>query len=151
MEALTLIQETRSISEMANICISAIKEGEVEPLVAYINLSKLAKVIDTIKDDTDVRDIALRELAKYGKRATFGDTTLEEAEVGVRYDFSGCGDSKLAEMYAVRDRILADIKDREKMLKNIPATGMADAETGEVIYPAVKTSKTQIKVTIKKS
>lgn len=151
MEALTLIQETRSISEMANICISAIKEGEVEPLVAYINLSKLAKVIDTIKDDADVRDIALRELAKHGKRATFGDTTLEEAEVGVRYDFSGCGDSKLAEMYAVRDRILADIKDREKMLKNIPASGMADAETGEVIYPAVKTSKTQIKVTIKKS
>jgi hypothetical protein len=43
------------------------------------------------------------------------------------------------------------IKARKEMLKHIPIGGMADTETGAIVYPPVKTSKTIIKTTFKKS
>ena len=95
-------------------------------------------------------DITQRELAKYGKRHQFGDCTLEEVEAGVRYDFSGCGDSKLSDLYALRDANAAEIKGREAMLKALPASGMADPETGEMVYPPARSAKTTIKTTFKK-
>lgn len=38
-------------------------------------------------------------------------------EAGTRYDFSQCGDSKLADLYALCDANVTDIKARGAMLK----------------------------------
>lgn len=135
---------------MAEMAIAAVVNGDIDPINAHINVSRIEAAIKIYKDNEDVRRITLDELAKYGKTATFGDCKLEEAETAVKYDFTVCGDSKLADMYQQMDALKADIKAREQMLKTIPAGGMADPDTAEIVYPPVKTSKTAIKTTFKK-
>ncbi|WP_418412972.1 hypothetical protein [Alistipes putredinis] len=88
--------------------------------------------------------------SRSGKSHQFGDCRLEEAEVGVKYDYADCGDSKLYDMYATLESLKADIKERETMLRQLPVSGLADPETGEMLYPPVRSSKTSIKTTFKK-
>lgn len=151
MENAILLRETRSVAELSQGAINAIVEGYIDPITAHINLSRLETAIKQIKDNGEVRDITLRELSKYGKRQSFGDCTLEEAESGVRYDYSECGDSILNELEAQKAAIEIEIKARQAMLKHIPISGMASPETGEMVYPPARSSKTVIKTTFKKS
>lgn len=146
-----LLRETATVTELANNAILSIKEGEIDPITAHINLSRMEAAIKRVKDNAEVRDITLRELAKYGKRQSFGDCTLEEAEVGVKYDYSMCGDSELSELESMRFEIEAKIKARQAFLKHIPVSGIADPNTGEVVYPPARSSKTTIKTTFSKS
>lgn len=146
-----LLRETATIADLANNAILAIQEGEVDPITAHINLSRMEAAIKRVKDNADVRDITLRELAKYGKKQSFGDCTLEETEAGVKYDYSICGDSELKELEAMKAEIEERIKERQNFLKHIPISGVADSVTGEVVYPPARFSKTIIKTTFKKS
>lgn len=58
--------------------------------------------------------------------------------------------SRLNDMYKTLEALKADIKEREEMLKKLPSTGMADPDTGEVLFPPARSSKTTIKTTFKK-
>lgn len=145
-----LLRETASALELANNAIEAVVNGEVDPITAHINICRMEQAIKLYKDNDRVRDITLRELSKYGKAHQFGDCRLEEAEVGTKYDYTSCADSRYTEMVKLRETLDIDIKDREKMLKNLPHSGMADPETGELLFPPSKTSKTSIKTTFKK-
>lgn len=149
MEQGILLLNTKSAAEMAEMAVSAVVNGDIDPIKVHINVSRMEAAIKLYKDNEDVRRITLDELAKYGKTATFGDCKLEEAETGVRYDYSGCGDSKLTEMYGLMEGLKAEIKAREDMLKHLQPQGAADPETGEIMYPPVKSSKTAIKTTFK--
>jgi hypothetical protein len=118
---------------------------------AYAVLTTFERAIAKIKDNMQGRDICLRELSKYGKQgATIGDLVFTEAEAGVKYDYSNCGSSTYAELIAQRAALDAEIKDWEQTLKGLPASGLADPDTGEMLYPPVKSSKTIIKATIKR-
>lgn len=150
MEQGILLLNTKSAAEMAEMAVSAVVNGEVDPIKAHINVSRMEAAIKLYKDNPDVRRITLDELSKYGKSATFGDCKLEESEAGVRYDYSGCGDSKLEDLYRQLDDVKAKIKEREDMLKHLQPCGAADPDTGEIMFPPVKTSKTTIKTTFKK-
>lgn len=150
MDDIQLLRETAGVAVLAQNAIQAVLEGEVDPITAHINVSKMELAIKQFKADDRVRDVTLRELWKYGKKQSFGDCTLEEAEAGTRYDYSECGDSRLEELYAMRQALDADIKEREAFLKSIPPSGVADVETGEVVYPPAKSSKTIIRTTFKK-
>lgn len=145
-----LLRETATIADLAGKAISAVVDGQVDPIPAWANIRRMKAAIEIFEKDKQVMDITLSELSKYGSRYRFGDCTLEESEAGVKYDFSGCGDSKLSDMYAMRDALLADIKERESMLKSLPYSGIADPDTGELIYPPARSSKTVIKTTFKK-
>ena len=135
---------------MAEMAVSAVVNGDIDPIKAHINVSRMEAAIKLYKDNEDVRRITLDELSKYGKTATFGDCKLEEAETGVRYDYSGCGDSKLTELYGRMEGLKAEIKAREDMLKHLQPGEAVDPNTGEIMYPPVKSSKTSIKTTFKK-
>ncbi len=150
MSDIVLLRETQSIVELANKAITAIVGGDIDPITAHINLSRMEAAIAKVKADERVKDITLRELAKYGKKQSFGDCTLEEVEAGVKYDYSMCGDDELAELENQRYMLDAKIKARQQFLKHIPISGMANPDTGEVIYPPAKSSKTIIKTTFKK-
>ena len=145
-----LLREVATPTELADSAIQAVVDGEIDPLTAHINVSKMELAIKTFKADERVRDITLRELWKYGKKQSFGDCTLEEAEAGVRYDYTDCGDSRLEELYKMRQSLDDEIKQRETFLKSVPLSGVALPETGEVVYPPIKTSKTIIKTSFKK-
>lgn len=151
MNDIVLLRETQSIAELANNAISAIADGNIDPITAHINLSRMEAAIQQVKSDDRVKDITLRELAKYGKKQTFGDCTLEECESGVRYDYSMCNDDELAELEAMKREIEQRIKSRQATLKALPISGLADPATGAMIYPPAKSSKTTIKTTFKKS
>jgi hypothetical protein len=150
MADIQLLRETATPAVLAENAIQAVLEGEVDPITAHINVSKMELAIKTFKNDERVRDLTIRELWKYGKKGVFGDCTMEEAEAGVKYDYSECGDSRLEELYRMRQALDSDIKEREAFLKSIPPSGVADVETGEVVYPPAKTSKTIIRTTFKK-
>lgn len=150
MTDIQLLRETATPAVLAQNAIQAVVDGEIDPIVAHINVSKMELAIKQYKADDRVRDITLRELWKYGKKHAFADCTLEEAEAGVKYDYTGCGDSRLEELYKMRQAIDADIKEREAFLKSIPLSGVALPDTGEVVYPPAKSSKTIIRTTFKK-
>ncbi len=150
MNQVILLRESTPAAELAARAISSVVNGEIDPITAHINISRMEAAIKLYKDNAGVRDITLRELSKYGKSHQFGDCRLEECESGVKYDYSMCGDSKLADMYATMEALKADIKEREEMLKRLPRAGMADPDTGEILFPPVKSSKTIIKTTFKK-
>lgn len=142
-----LFRETAKPAELAAQAVEAVTEGYVEPLTAYLNVARMERAISIFKQNERVQDIVLRERAKYPKQQRFGDCTLEEVEAGVRYDFAECNDARLEALYAMRKSLDADIKERETILKALPASGMADPDTGEILYPPVRTSKTTIKTT----
>lgn len=150
MEQVILLRDSTPAVELASRAIQSVVNGDIDPITAHINISRMEAAIKLYKDDTQVRDITLRELSKYGKKHSFGDCTLEESEAGVKYDYSLCGDSKLADMYATMEALKADIKERETMLRNLPMSGMADPDSGEIIYPPSRSSKTTIKTTFKR-
>lgn len=150
MNQVILLRESTPAAELAARAISSVVNGEIDPITAHINISRMEAAIKLYKDNAGVRDITLRELSKYGKSHQFGDCRLEECESGVKYDYSMCGDSKLADMYATMEALKANIKEREEMLKRLPRAGMADPDSGEILFPPVKSSKTIIKTTFKK-
>ena len=150
MAEIQLLRETATPAVLAEKAIQAVLEGEVDPITAHINVSKMELAIKQFKNDERVRDLTIRELWKFGKRGVFGDCTMEETEAGVKYDFSQCGDSRLEELYQMRQAVDEHIKEREAFLKSIPLSGVALPDTGEVVYPPAKTSKTIIKTTFKK-
>lgn len=145
-----LIRETSSPAELAKLVVDAVTRGDVDPLVAYENISRMEKAIELFKKSEEVRDITLRELAKYGHGRTSSDCTIEEVEAGVKYDYSGCNCQALDDLYKMRDAVMADIKEKEKILRALPASGLTDPATGEIFYPPARSSKTTLKVTFKK-
>lgn len=151
MENQLIIQDTRSVADIVVSVRTNIIEGNINPMDAYAVLTSLAMAIEQVKNDPQVRDICLRELAKYGKQgATIGEFTFTEAEAGVKYDYSQCGCSEYEELQESRTQIDNRLKEIEKALKVMPISGMADPETGEIWYPPVKSSKTIIKATKKR-
>lgn len=140
----------KSAAEMAEMAVSAVVNGDIDPIKAYISVSRMEAAIKLYKDNEDVRRITLDELDKYGKTATFGDCKLEQAETGVRYDYSGCGDSKLTELYGRMEGLKNEIKAREDMLKHLQPGEAVDPNTGEFMYPPARSSKTTIRTTFKK-
>lgn len=145
-----IIQDTRSVADIVASARNNIIEGNIDPMQALAVLTSFERAIEQVKNDPQVRDICLRELAKYGKQgATIGEFTFTEAEAGVKYDYSQCGCSEYAELQEARAGIDNRLKEIEKALKVMPVSGMADPETGEMWYPPVKTSKTIIKATKK--
>jgi hypothetical protein len=73
--------------------------------------------------------------------------------VGVKYDYSGCGNGALADLYEKQEAINDAIKDLEMYHKQLPTSGIQVViqSTGEVEthYPPAKTSNTSVAVTLK--
>lgn len=143
-----IIKDNRPSAVIAKTAIDAIVGGEINPLQAWGELTRMEEAIATIKGDGAVVECALREVGKYGRGgAEFAGFVMKAAEVGVRYDYSECGDDVLADLEAQKKEIDEAIKERQKVLRSLPPTGLADTESGVIYYPPIKTSKTTIKAT----
>lgn len=155
MSNIVLALNPTSVAEMVKQAKEAIIQGTVDPIIAHINVQKMAKIIDEYSKDKQVRRITLDALELYGqKTVTKGDATLEITETGTRYDYSTTGDARIAELYELKKALDADIKEREQYLKSLPSSGVSviDPDSGEVatLYPPVKTSTTWIRTTFAK-
>jgi len=71
-------------------------------------------------------------------------------ELGGKWDYSQTQDQILFDLEKQQEAIKALISDRQKMLKLIPVGGMADPETGNMIFKAAApATSTTVVVTLK--
>jgi len=147
---IALFQTTKSEREaFVQHIVEQVKQGGVNPLNLHLQLKSMEDIIEQVKADTTYKDAVLTEAEKYGKAFDYQQAKIAIREVGTKYDYSQTGDDILNQLEAEKKAIDAKIKERQKLLQNLPQNGMADPETGAMLYPASKTSTTSVVITLK--
>lgn len=151
MEAISLIHALPNTKEEIKDFTAKVKEaimaGNSDPIHEAIYITAIQKVAEVLRKDPDIQNLVVEELMKYDRGTTqMGSTTVEIAETGVKYDYQE--DPILQELEQKKLSVMNAIKDRQEILKSLK-TEVADTETGEIMKPAVKTSSTNYKITIK--
>jgi hypothetical protein len=128
-------------------------EGRINPMELHIRMKCIDEVVKQLTSMPAYKAIILDDAEKHGKSFQYHNAKVDIREVGVKYDYSGCGSSVLAEMYEKQSSINDAIKELEAYLKPLPSSGLTVvlASTGEVEthYPPAKTSTTSVAVTLK--
>lgn len=128
-------------------------QGRVDPLQLHIRMKSIEEVLKQLTGMPAYKAIVLDAAEKYGKSFTAHNAKIDIREVGVKYDYSMCGNAELAELYKQQEHISARIKDLETYHKALPTSGVQvlNPSTGEVEthYPPAKTSTTSVAVTLK--
>lgn len=130
---------------------SAIINGEIDPLDVLRQITSMSNLIKEFNADKDIQDEILRESEKYGKKSFEAkNMKLQIKEVGVKYDFKNCGHSGWYEKQEKLTEVKNDIKNIETTLKTIKESSpeLVDAESGEMLRPAAKTSTTKVVVSL---
>jgi hypothetical protein len=127
--------------------------GRINPMELHIRMKCLEEVVKQLTSMPAYKAIVLDDAEKHGKSFQYHNAKVDIREVGVKYDYSGCGNSTLAELYERQEVIAEMIKAREAYHRSLPKTGIGalHPSTGEVEthYPPAKTSTTSVAVTLK--
>lgn len=129
-----------------------ILEGEINPLPIFAAAEYLAAMLESLTKDEAVREVALKELERYGKNDHFSFNGVKvEASDYSRYDYSNT--EKRVKIQEKIDLYRNSQKEVEAMAKNLrQSLTEVDEETGEIhrIFPPIKKTSTTIKITIPK-
>jgi len=140
-------------SQLVREIFDEVLNGRINPLELHLRLKSAEEVIKQLTGLEPYKAILLDEAEKHGKSFNYHTAKIDIREVGVKYDYSGCGSSKLAELYEKQAAINDAIKAYETYHKGLPSAGVqvVNPETGEVEthYPPAKTSTTSVAVTLK--
>ena len=148
---LSLFETTKSErQDFAQSVVNNLKEGLSDPLKVHLQVKCMEDLIKQITSHPDYKDLTLDEAAKYGKSFEMHNAKFEVKEMGVKYDYSNCGDpiyNRLAEELAELEK---KVKDRQAFLKAVqPGTELLIEDEVIVLYPPIKTSTTSITVNLK--
>lgn len=148
---LSLFETTKSErQDFAQSVVNGLKEGHSDPLKVHLQVKCMEDLIKQITSHPDYKELTLEEAAKYGKSFEHYNAKFEVKEMGVKYDFTQCGDpiyNKLAEELADLEK---QVKDRQAFLKTVqPNTQLLIEDEVIVLYPPIKTSTTSITVNLK--
>lgn len=141
-------------SSFVNDLIEKVKDGTVNPLKVHCQIKAMEEIIKSVNDDPEYKSVVLDEAEKFGKKSfEFGNAKFQVKEVGVKYDFTMCGDPDWEQMNAQQESLKEKKKAKETELKALPAGGrsVVNESTGEVykIFPPSKLSTTSVAVTLK--
>jgi hypothetical protein len=140
-------------SQLVREIFDEVLNGRINPLELHLRLKSAEEVIKQLTGLEPYKAILLDECLKHGKSFNYQTAKIDIREVGVKYDYSGCGNSKLAALYNLQKDIEAEIKSFETYHKGLPAIGLSVVDTGsgelETHYPPAKTSTTSVAVTLK--
>lgn len=151
-------------SDFARLIVEAIEKGEINPLKAHLQIKGMEDIISslTVVDEKKnsnfeyakrYRQELLNVAGLYGKKFDLFHGKFDVKEVGTKYDYSECNDSKLLELETALEKASNELKARQKFLQNVPESGaiITDNETGDTytIYRPKKTSTTAVTVTLK--
>lgn len=131
--------------------ISAVENGEVNALQLKALFKILEKVNDNVNEAT--KESQLREAAMYGEKkfTAFGFEIARE-EVGVKYDYSICGDPVYNQRLSIFEEAKKQLDERAAFLKALrePLT-LCDDESGEVatVRPPLKKGSEGLKFSLK--
>jgi len=141
-------KETRQ--QFAQVVIDEMKLGIADPMKIHLQVKCMEDFIKQITSHPDYKDLTLDEAAKYGKSFEMHNAKFEVKEMGVKYDYSNCGDPIYNELSQKMAELEKEIKDRQAFLKAVkPGTEILVEDEVVVLYPPVKTSTTSITVNLK--
>jgi hypothetical protein len=129
--------------------LNEIKEGNVDVLKVHMQLKCTEQLLDTLNGNPEYKKMLLEQAEKHGKKFETYNAEFQVKEAGTKWDYSQCGDYTLYGLVAEQAELDKKIKDRQKFLQTLPASGMADPETGAMIYPATKSSTTIVQCSLK--
>jgi hypothetical protein len=115
-----------------------------DPLKVLKQLKMVEKTIAILLKDKDLDNFFIDEAIKYGNSFEHLDTHFDVREVGTKYDYSSCNDSVWNYLNDMAEKAENKLKERETFLKTIPLEGVANPETGELIYRPAKTSTSKV-------
>lgn len=151
MDVISVLKLMPSKKEEVRSFTGRVKEtllnGEVNPLSLLSNLKAVEKSIKDLLSDKDMKNEFLRSMNGDKRLESYG-CVFEEAEAGVKYDYTECSqwndiNLQILELNERRKSI-------EEMLKRASSkTPYIDPTTGEEITGIGKSSETIIKVTLK--
>lgn len=122
---------------------------EKNPLEIAIQLKAMEELVSRLRANNKVREFIMTEVDKYPEKSfEYHGNKFEKAETGVKYDYSKCNDDKFNKLNIGKKEIDKQLKERQKFLQLLKEP-VADVDTGEVINPALKTSNTYVKITLK--
>lgn len=146
MNALSIFTQLPSTAQERASFIRAAKDeiinGERNIVDVYPMITNIVKLFDDLKKDTEFRDMLSK--AVNGRTVNNGFEITEQ--VVKKYNCAECHDSEWNSLMEQMNELKEKIKAREAFLIAIPATGTANPETGEMIYPPVVTFETRFVV-----
>ena len=154
LESLSLFQTTKK--DRINFCetvVSNLENGNADALVVHLQLKSMEDIIKQLNDNSTYKSYLLEAAEKNGKKFTFQNSEFNIREVGVKYDFTQCGDLELNDLQEKLNGLTEEVKARQTFLKTVQPKGMivTSQETGDTytVYPPSKTSTTSVAVTLK--
>ena len=143
--------ETKSQAQIfAQQIIDQVESGSIDSLEVHIRCKALITALTQVIES--IETLTLAEAEKHGKSFDFKSARIEVKELGSKWHFDKSNDSKYFSIKSNIEKLDIERKDRETFLKSLKQkTSILDEETGELIevFPAYKTSKTGITVTLK--
>lgn len=136
------------ILAQASEAIANFDTSLTDPIKQLAIVKKLQLLVDTL--EKGIKEKTLEELERNGGKYVAFNCDFQVAEVGVKYDYSS--NAKWCEVNAKIKELEEERKGIEAFIKTIKSYKLeVDPETGEQIewFPAVKSSTTSIKTTIK--
>ena len=143
----TFPQSKVDIQALACDWTNQILEGNSDPIKVAIQIKAIQTVLDQV--NAGIKDYVLSESEKYeGKTFTKEGAKIEVSDMGVKYDYSTCGDPTWDELNRKITELTTRRKAREEFLKVIPENGSVDPETGSIFHRPARTATRGIKITI---
>lgn len=147
---LALFETTKNQRQtFVNDIVNKVIEGEIDVLKVHMQAKCTEQLMKELTDNKEYRSCLLEQAKKHGKKFETYNSEFEVKEAGVSYNYTVCMDEKLEKMYDDLDELKSNIKERENMLKSLPQSGLADPETGSMLYPPIKNSTTIVQCTLK--
>lgn len=129
-----LLPDTKTeVDTFSKQLINAVTNGEINPLELKAMFKFMEAVFEKVNEAT--KENQLREAAKYSeKKFNAYGYDIEKSEVGVKYDYSKCGDTIYEERQAAFDAAKNLLDERAAFLRAMKEpTTMVDNMTGEVV------------------
>ncbi|MFZ4672675.1 MAG: hypothetical protein ACOYLT_11770, partial [Flavobacterium sp.] len=74
-------------------------EGRINPMELHIRMKCLEEVVKQLTSMPAYKAIVLEDAEKHGKSFQYHNAKVDIREMGVKYDYSGCGNGALADLY----------------------------------------------------
>lgn len=164
IDALSLFDtDKKQRLDFAKQVVDNLDNGTADALKVHLLLKSMEDIIKTLTDKSDKNknsDLAkkynkllLDTAQRHGKEFDYYNASFKEKEVGVKYDFSNCNDSQLADLERQKAELEAKIKERQNFLKTLPTNpfNYINEDTGEVeeLWKPIKTSTTTLETKLK--
>jgi len=148
---LSLFETTKDQRQtFAEAAIADVENGTRSAIDMHLQLKCMGDIIERITGDKNFRDYLVIEATNRGKSFEVHNAKFSLRELGGKWDYSQTNDQVLFDLEKQQESIKAQIAERQKLLKTIPAGGMADPETGNMIFKAAApATSTTVVVTLK--